>query len=783
MKTKNFFSNKSKGDVLLELKNYNTKFKIPKTIVFSVKEWKKNKKSIYKNIKKILGNKVAIRSSSVNEDLQNYSGAGKYLSFLNVNTYYENSFNRFVDRIIGSYKKKSKNFDKIMVQNMVTMVKSSGVVFTKDLENGSNYYVINYDDVTGKTNTVTSGQGHYSNRILYIYKNFNNQIKSKRFKKLIEYIKDLENKIGLDALDIEFAINKKLEIYLLQVRPISTSNKWFRKRDKEINRSILSSERKVTKIFNKKKNNYNSNTILGNMPDWNPVEIIGKYPTQLSVSLYKYLITDNIWAKARFLMGYKNMRGNKLMHIICGQPYIDTRLSLYSFLPKSIKNNICKKIVNHGINLLKKYPFLHDKIEFKISVPSLDFSSRKKIDELFNKVLKQKEKKVLLNEIKKLTKRAIEFEGKYSVKYCLREIDKLNYEFEKDNKNDINILDYLIKKCRDVGTLNFSILARHGFIAKSFLNSLIEKKVFTKEEVDLFEQNLNTITTQMLNDSIKVKSKDINKKQFMKKYGHLRPGTYDITSKKYAQMKNFKFNARRKKNKFFYLSKEQKFKIHKLIKKNDFNINSDEFLNYLKNSLILREYSKFVFTKYLSLILEIIAKFGKKKHLTRSEISNVDIKYFLNKKFRKLKRSNLLNIIDKNKDKINLNKQIKLPSLIIDKSNLRVVPFQVNQPNFVTRKKIEGEYIYLDKFKNIKKLDNKIIVIDNADPGYDWIFAYKILGLVTKFGGINSHMAIRCSELSIPAVIGCGEQIFLDIINDQKKQIFIDCSASLIYST
>ena len=343
MKTKNFFSNKSKGDVLLELKNYNTKFKIPKTIVFSVKEWKKNKKSIYKNIKKILGNKVAIRSSSINEDLQNYSGAGKYLSFLNVNTYYENSFNRFVDRIIGSYKKKSKNFDKIMVQNMVTMVKSSGVVFTKDLENGSNYYVINYDDVTGKTNTVTSGQGHYSNRILYIYKNFNNQIKSKRFKKLIEYIKDLENKISLDALDIEFAINKKLEIYLLQVRPISTSNKWFRKRDKEINRSILSSERKVTKIFNKKKNNYNSNTILGNMPDWNPVEIIGKYPTQLSVSLYKYLITDNIWAKARFLMGYKNMRGNKLMHIICGQPYIDTRLSLYSFLPKSIKNDICKK--------------------------------------------------------------------------------------------------------------------------------------------------------------------------------------------------------------------------------------------------------------------------------------------------------------------------------------------------------------------------------------------------------------------------------------------------------
>ena len=343
MKTKNFFLNKSKGDVLIELKKYNTKFKIPKTIVFNVSDWKKNRKIIYKNAKKILNSKVAIRSSSANEDLQNFSGAGKYLSFLNININYENKFYNSVNKIIKSYKKKNKSSDQIIVQNMVTMVKSSGVVFTKDLENGANYYVINYDDVTGKTNTVTSGQGHYSNRILYIYKKFNNQIKSKRFKKLIDCIKDLEKKIRLDDLDIEFAINNRLQIYLLQVRPISTTNKWYNRRDKKINRSILSSEKKVTKIFNKKIDNYKSDTILGNMPDWNPVEIIGKYPSQLSVSLYKYLITDNIWAKARSLMGYKNMTGNKLMHIICGQPYIDTRLSLYSFLPKDIENSTSKK--------------------------------------------------------------------------------------------------------------------------------------------------------------------------------------------------------------------------------------------------------------------------------------------------------------------------------------------------------------------------------------------------------------------------------------------------------
>ena len=112
MKIENFFLNK-KQHVLVDLKNHNIKFKIPKTIVFNVKEWKSNKRSIYKNIRKLLNNKVAIRSSSGNEDLQNYSGAGKYLSFLNVNTSYEKNFYNSVNRIIRSYVKKIKDLIKL----------------------------------------------------------------------------------------------------------------------------------------------------------------------------------------------------------------------------------------------------------------------------------------------------------------------------------------------------------------------------------------------------------------------------------------------------------------------------------------------------------------------------------------------------------------------------------------------------------------------------------------------------------------------------------------------
>ena len=58
---------------------------------------------------------------------------------------------------------------------------------------------------------------------------------------------------------------------------------------------------------------------------------------------------------------------------------------------------------------------------------------------------------------------------------------------------------------------------------------------------------------------------------------------------------------------------------------------------------------------------------------------------------------------------------------------------------------------------------SKIVLIESADPGYDWIFSCNIKGLVTKFGGANSHMAIRANEFNIPAAIGIGEKKFNEI--------------------
>ena len=88
----------------------------------------------------------------------------------------------------------------------------------------------------------------------------------------------------------------------------------------------------------------------------------------------------------------------------------------------------------------------------------------------------------------------------------------------------------------------------------------------------------------------------------------------------------------------------------------------------------------------------------------------------------------------------------------------------INDPkiNFISNKIISSKIL---DFKNLNLSTNLegIVCIENADPGYDFLFSKNIKGLITKYGGQNSHMAIRCAELNLPALIGVGEKLQQDI--------------------
>ena len=77
-----------------------------------------------------------------------------------------------------------------------------------------------------------------------------------------------------------------------------------------------------------------------------------------------------------------------------------------------------------------------------------------------------------------------------------------------------------------------------------------------------------------------------------------------------------------------------------------------------------------------------------------------------------------------------------------------------------------------------KNLIGKIVFIPNADPGFDWLFSCDIAGLVTAWGGANSHMAIRSGELGLPAVIGAGDVLFDKW--QKAETILLDCAGKRV---
>ena len=316
--------------------------------------------------------------------------------------------------------------------------------------------------------------------------------------------------------------------------------------------------------------------------------------------------------------------------------------------------------------------------------------------------------------------------------------------------------------------------------------SLNQLGILTMEDIDHIQSGVRTVASVLVNDMRRLQLGEMSRPDFMAEYGHLRPGTYDILSRRYDQMPDLGVNDTqvhpKQELKEFMLSEQQRREIDQLLEAEGFSeFDADKLLSYVQDATVGREYGKFVFTRSISEMLELIAGFGETHGLSRDEMSHVSIGNLLDIVSKSSEGSieERLRKIAKEESELHaLSAAIRLPQILFDEAGVHVVPFQVSHPNFITHKKITAACVCLLTGQVAPVLTGKIVLIENADPGFDWIFAQNIGGLITKYGGANSHMAIRCAEFGIPAAIGCGEQRFEAFIG--ANQILLDCAAGLI---
>ena len=766
----------SKAKTLLYLKNnFNKVLNIPDLLVFEKNQIIRDKRRVIKKIlRKFSRNKIIIRSSASDEDQLDYSNAGKYDSIIIKNL----EFAKISEGLDYVMKKLTSPKDKLIVQLLIYKPNISGVIFTRDINTNAPYYVINYDK-SGKTNLVTSGRKNISQQTLNILKNSNKF--PFKFKKLISVVRYIEKKLNNDRLDIEFAV-KNSQVFIFQVRNLKKNNSI---NDNLFFETIVNLEKKIKKILSKDRNLKGKNSLLSNMSDWNPAEIIGAKSTILSFSLYAELITNKIWRDQRKNYGYKDLDPYRLMIDLAGSPYIDLRIDLNSFLPKFLKNNVQEKAINHYINLLLKNESLHDKIEFEVIPTCYSLNSKK-----FLKFLKNTEKKSYINELKKITNSVVNLKNS-EFENDIKKVSFLTSELENIRKSNISTIQkifFTLNVTKKFGTLPFAGIARSAFIATVILRDLVKLKYLKFNDLEIFYSNINTITNKFNKDLYKLKKNKIKKSYFIKNYGHLRPSTYSISSLNYKDgfKKYFSNNFKLK------FSKQKKLKIGKIknkeiddiLRKNGLKFNLKQLLKFASKSIYQREYSKFVFTKGINELFDYIKKLALEVNLKYQDLEHVPINTFI-EAYNNLSVNKFKSILEQqiklNKRSFKISQSIKLPDVI--KSHYDVYcHFETNiNGNYITNNSVVGKIKILNK-KNISqnklRLDGYIIFIENADPGYDFLFSYDIKGLVTQYGGANSHMAIRCMELNIPAVIGIGEKKYN--FYSSKNKIEINCDNKTI---
>ena len=762
------FKTSSKVNSLNLIKKKLSFVNIPKFIFFTKKDFEKNKKFYLKKINYTFKTDIIIRSSSLDEDTHKTSNAGKFDSII----IKKKNFNILEKSIFKVIKKFRNKDDQILVQSFIGKPDIFGVVFTKDINTNSDYYQSEYD-ISKRSDLVTSGKKNPSLKTLIIFKG------SKKipvlFKKLIYICKHLENLFNINRLDIEFCI-KKNKVFIFQCRPLLGITK---KSDIETHKKILVNLKKKFEKINLKIHNISGkSTVISNMADWNPAEMIGCKPGKLSISLYSELITNSIWSLQRLNYGYKDVIPNRLMIDMAGVPYIDLRIDLNSFLPKKLNSSISNKLVENAINTLKKYPAFHDKIEFEIIDTCYNFSLEKK---KFN-FLKKKEKKIYIKNLKELTNnilnpknRILEKEIKDNKK-LIKKIDIV----KNTNLSHIQKIFYHIHDCKKYGTLPFAGIARCAFISKSIIDSLLDEKLLEVEDVKNFNMSIKTVSKKINNDYMNCLQKRIFK-SFVLSYGHLRPSMYSILNKNYKENHKNYFSQNinlydKKITPRFCLSKKKKKEINKFFKKKGIIISFDKFIKFAKKAIENREQSKLIFSKSIDEIFINLKKLAKEINIDSKNFEHLDID-LIKKSFNSLNQEKLKDVItrdiNKNKEYYQYTKNIKMPDVITSSLDFDFFNEISSEENYITEKDILSELVFLNKTNNFEKLRNKIVLIESADPGYDFIFSYNIKGLITKYGGQNSHMSIRCNELNLPSIIGVGEKIYSSFANSNK--IYIDC--------
>ncbi|MDE5562523.1 MAG: hypothetical protein K2J01_03125 [Clostridiales bacterium] len=730
-------------------------------LLFSVKDFLEDSATVLEKIKRLFeGETIIVRSSAKEEDNENGSLAGHFKSVLDINSLDEEQINKAIQIVISSYKKESYSTTNLLNQQIFIQrqilpceIDISGVAFSYDPHSQAPYYFVSYDN-QGSTNAVTSGE--YS-KAIYLHKDYNKQCF--QWVGLVKGLREIETLLANEQLDIEFAILKNGKIVIFQVRELVT---------KSICMPVNEYDELVKRTFGAIKD---FSDVYSDMSFWNPAEMIGCSPHPLDYSLYDALLMRTAWNEGIVRMGYSQC-DDGLMIKVGNHPYISLRNTIRGLLPAKISKRIANSLERYYLTRIKECPDIHDKVEFELIYNCAYVGFEDEIEKNLASFISRKERDILKKELLNLTRNAIQHYN-CNFKVDMEKLSLLHDEqeqFQEElNSGDISLYALQQGIFRHLNAIKthiatqFAYHARNAFISRKLIDSVARVHHLSDKVQNEFIASIPTVVSEFMRE---MQDELISDDKLNNKYGHIRNSTYDLLSKKYSTIGIDKLRGGPK---ILESAIAEDFSL--LINPIVALLGSDfsQVEAYLKTSMQMRELLKFEYAHAVSILLDAIEKMAIALDITIEDMVYSYIDTLVEVDFSssvEQARDIIMGQIIDNKHSYESNLGLICPAVISAVNDCYAIKMFNDRPNFVTNNSALAEVIYcpnslLNEKVNELDLNGKILLVEKAEPGNDWIFSkYRIAGIIAKYGGAASHMAIRCLEQGIPAALGCGEKIF-----------------------
>jgi glutamine kinase len=741
----------TKAESLARLSSAVTRARVLPMFAVDLRRWRERREQVMDSLmaEPWAGEALIVRSSAAAEDTSSESLAGHFLTLASLRG--RGAVASAIDDVFASYGSAGPD-DQVLVQPQLRNSRMSGVACSCHPSTGAPYYVVNWVE-SSSTDAVTSG-GKGTLRTWYGARYSESaRAPSAPIAGLLALVAELRALTGTSRLDVEFAVSEDDELILLQVRPLVVGCP--RLPEAEHRAELTQIARRVQAGQRRQFSTLGQRAVYGVMPDWNPAEMIGLHPRPLALSLYKALITDRTWARARYRYGYRDLRGTPLLVDFAGLPYIDVRASAGSLIPRDVDDELAEPLVDHAVDALVAQPHLHDKIESQIVVSAHGFRTRQRLDGLTQSTLGSDERAAFAGILRRLTDELVLGDLWQRDLASLQVLDAWErHPHTPDGPSLSRRLDW----CVEHGTLPFAGLARAAFIATELLDDLVAEDVLSQADKATFIASLGLVSSELRRDFATMDSD-----AFLARYGHLRPGTYDILSPRYDEAPDTYFDWSTQGGEVgatpeFRPTRRQLQRIGELIACTGFSFGPHRLLEFIGAAIRGREQAKFAFTRVLSDILVIIRRLGSHSGFSAEDMSFVDVETLRTLTGDPERDSAILRrSVERGREQYETGLLISLPPLVTGPDDVWSFQSLQTRPNFVTQGRATGRVANIDAGD---APDGAIALVASADPGYDWLFARGITGLVTAFGGVNSHMALRALELGVPAVVGAGEAQF-----------------------